>query len=50
MIGRQLIGFPGPVMSNRDEIEKYRGIPYKRAPRSLSQIVGLPVKGWEEEG
>jgi len=50
MIGWQLIGFPGPVMSYRDEIEKYRGIPYKRAPRSLSQIVGRPVKGWEEEG
>jgi gluconate 2-dehydrogenase gamma chain len=49
LIGWQLIVFPGPVMSYRDEIEKYRGIPYRRAPRSLSQIVGRPLKGWEEE-
>jgi len=49
MIGWQLIGYPGPVMSYRDEIFKHRGAPYKRKPASLAQIVGHPVKGWEEE-
>lgn len=50
MIGWQLIGYPGPLMSHRDEIEKYRGIEYpKRAPKSLEQITGRKVKGWEDE-
>ncbi|HWB86018.1 MAG TPA: gluconate 2-dehydrogenase subunit 3 family protein [Bryobacteraceae bacterium] len=49
MIGWQLIGFPGPVMSYREEIEEFRGKPFRRKPKSLADIVGHPVKGWEEE-
>jgi len=49
MIGWQMLGYPGPLMSFRDDLEKYRGVPYKKAPKSLSQVVGRPVKGWEEE-
>lgn len=49
MIGWQMIGYPGPVMSFRDDLEKFRGLPYGHKPVSLSQIVGRPVKGWEEE-
>lgn len=49
LIGWQLTGYPGPVMSYRDDIEKYRGTPYRKKPVSLSQVVGRPVKGWEEE-
>jgi len=49
MIGWQLIGYPGPVMSYRDEIDKLRGEAFERKPRSLAQIVGHPVVGWEEE-
>jgi gluconate 2-dehydrogenase gamma chain len=49
LIGWQLIGYPGPVMSYRDEIDKFYGKAYRRAPMSLEQIVGHPVKGWEEE-
>ena len=50
MIGWQLIGYPGPLMSHREEIGKYLGIEYpRRAPRSLEQIVGHKVKGWEDE-
>jgi gluconate 2-dehydrogenase gamma chain len=48
MIGWQLIGYPGPRMSYRDEI----GInpsPPKRKPVSLSEMVGRPIKGWENE-
>ena len=49
LIGWQLIGFPGPRMSYRDEIDKYHGMPYRPKPVSLQQAVGHPVHGWEEE-
>ncbi len=49
MIGWQLIGFPGPRMSYRDEIEQYRSEAFRPKPISLAQLVGHPVKGWEEE-
>lgn len=49
LIGWQLIGFPGPVMSYRDEIAKHYGEAYRPRPASLAQIVGHPVKGMEEE-
>jgi gluconate 2-dehydrogenase gamma chain len=48
MIGWQLIGYPGPRMSYRDEI----GVnpdPPKRKPVSLSEVLGRPIKGWEDE-
>jgi gluconate 2-dehydrogenase gamma chain len=49
LIGWQLIGFPGPRMSYREEIDKYHGMPYRPNPVSLQQVVGHPVHGWEEE-
>ena len=49
LIGWQLIGYPGPVMNYRDEIDKNHGQPWRRKPMSLAQIVGHPVTGWEEE-
>jgi gluconate 2-dehydrogenase gamma chain len=49
LIGWQLIGFPGPRMSYRDEIDQFRGMPYRPKPVSLEQVVGHPVHGWEEE-
>lgn len=49
MIGWQLIGYPGPVMSYRDQIDKVRGEAVERKPKSLAQIVGHPVAGWEDE-
>jgi gluconate 2-dehydrogenase gamma chain len=49
MIGWQLIGYPGPVMSYRQEIGKYHGQAYRRKPVSPEQVAGRPVKGWEEE-
>ncbi|MEO8127301.1 MAG: gluconate 2-dehydrogenase subunit 3 family protein [Bryobacteraceae bacterium] len=48
MIGWQMIGFPGPLMGYREEVEKH-GVPFQRKPKSLSQVYGRPVKGWEEE-
>jgi gluconate 2-dehydrogenase gamma chain len=47
MIGWQLIGYPGPVMSHRDEIGP-NADPPPRKPVSLSQVLGHPVKGWED--
>jgi gluconate 2-dehydrogenase gamma chain len=49
LIGWQLIGYPGPLMSYRDAIGKFNGIPWHREPKSLEQVLGRPVKGWEEE-
>jgi gluconate 2-dehydrogenase gamma chain len=49
LIGWQLIGYPGPLMSYRDEIDKAHGQPWRRAPVSLAQVVGRPVAGWEDE-
>jgi gluconate 2-dehydrogenase gamma chain len=39
MIGWQLIGFPGPRMSNYAEIEMYRGVEFRPKPVSLTQLV-----------
>jgi gluconate 2-dehydrogenase gamma chain len=49
LIGWQLIGFPGPRMSYRDEIDKFHGLPYRPKPVSLEQIAGHPVRGWEDD-
>jgi gluconate 2-dehydrogenase gamma chain len=49
LIGWQLIGYPGPQMSYRDEIDKHHGMPYRAKPRSLEQVAGRKVPGWEEE-
>ena len=49
LIGWQLIGYPGPVMSYRDEIDKHYGVPYRPKPRSLEQIAGRKPVPWEDE-
>jgi gluconate 2-dehydrogenase gamma chain len=49
MAGWRLVGYPGPVLSYRDEIEQYHGKPYRREPKSLEQIIGHNVVGWEDE-
>ena len=49
LIGWQLIGYPGPLMNYRDEIDKFYGTPWRRKPVSLAQVVGRPVSGWEDE-
>jgi gluconate 2-dehydrogenase gamma chain len=47
MVGWQMVGYPGPLMSFRDRIGSSE--PIRRKPVSLTQVVGHPVKGWEEE-
>ncbi len=49
MIGWQLIGYPGPRMSYRGEIDRNPGEPFRAAPVSLTDVVGHPVKAWEDE-
>jgi gluconate 2-dehydrogenase gamma chain len=49
MVGWKLIGFPGPRMSYRYEIDKYYGKAYSSAPKSLEQILRHPVKAVEDE-
>jgi gluconate 2-dehydrogenase gamma chain len=49
MIGWQLVGYPGPLMSYREQIGKQDGEPWQRKPVSLSEMIGRPVAGWEEE-
>jgi gluconate 2-dehydrogenase gamma chain len=49
MVGWKMIGFPGPRMSYRYEIDKYFGNAYSVAPRSLEQILRHPVKPVEDE-
>ncbi len=49
LIGWQLIGYPGPVMTYRAEIDKHYGVPYRPKPRSLEQIAGRKPIVWEDE-
>jgi gluconate 2-dehydrogenase gamma chain len=49
MIGWQLVGFPGPRMSNFDEIDKYYGKPYRPKPASLTQVTHAKIRPSEDE-
>jgi gluconate 2-dehydrogenase gamma chain len=49
LIGWQLIGYPGPQMSYRDEIDQHFGQPWRPKPASLEQITGRPGRPWEDE-
>jgi gluconate 2-dehydrogenase gamma chain len=49
MVGWKLIGFPGPRMNYRDQIDKHFGQAYTLDPMSLEQILRHPVKGAEDE-
>jgi gluconate 2-dehydrogenase gamma chain len=49
MVGWQMIGFPGPRMSNFSEIEMYRGEAFRPQPASLRQVTGANVRGSEDQ-
>jgi gluconate 2-dehydrogenase gamma chain len=49
LIGWQLVGFPGPQMSNRNEIDKHFGQPWRPKPQSLEQIMGRKPVLLEDE-
>jgi gluconate 2-dehydrogenase gamma chain len=49
LVGWQLIGYPGPVMSWRSAITVYnKGEAYRPKPIGLEQMLGTVVKGLEE--
>ena len=48
LIGWQLIGFPGPYMSWAEHVDQHYGKAFRPKPRSLRDVVGRPVKPWEE--
>jgi gluconate 2-dehydrogenase gamma chain len=48
LIGWQMLGYPGPQMSYRAQIGKYNGMAYRPTPQSLEQILGHPIKPWED--
>jgi gluconate 2-dehydrogenase gamma chain len=48
LVGWKLIGFPGPYMSWADDIDKHPGTAFRPEPKSLSDVLGRPVKPWEE--
>jgi gluconate 2-dehydrogenase gamma chain len=49
LIGWQMLGYPGPQMSYRAQMGHYNGMAYRPKPQSLEQILGYPVKPWEDE-
>lgn len=49
MVGWQLIGFPGPRMSNASEIDKYRGEAFRPKPVSLSDLKQKAHRASEDE-
>jgi gluconate 2-dehydrogenase gamma chain len=49
LIGWQMLGYPGPQMSYREQIGKWNGVAYRPTPQSLEQILGYPIKAWEDE-
>jgi gluconate 2-dehydrogenase gamma chain len=49
MIGWQLIGFPGPRMSNVQEVDKHYGEEYRLKPVTLAQVAGRNLHPSEDE-
>jgi len=49
MVGWQLIGFPGPRMSNAAEIDKTHGEEFRPKPLSLDQVTQEPHRPSEDE-
>src|SRR6201997_3159812 len=46
---KELGGFPGPRMSNVNDIDKHNGEAFRPKPVSLSQVVPTPVRPSEEQ-
>jgi gluconate 2-dehydrogenase gamma chain len=49
MVGWQLIGFPGPRMSNYDDIDKHYGEAFRPKPVNLRQVIGADIRPSEDE-
>jgi gluconate 2-dehydrogenase gamma chain len=49
MVGWQLVGFPGPRMSNANDMDTHYGEAFRPKPMSLEQITGRKVRPSEDE-
>jgi gluconate 2-dehydrogenase gamma chain len=49
LVSWKMIGFPGPQMSYRDDIDKHFGQPWRPMPTSLLHLLGQAVPVWEDE-
>jgi gluconate 2-dehydrogenase gamma chain len=49
LAGWEQLGFPGPRMSNRQEVDQYYGRAFRPKPISLEQATGKRVRPAEEE-
>jgi gluconate 2-dehydrogenase gamma chain len=49
MVGWQLIGFPGPRMTNYDDVDKHFGEAFRPRPASLIQVSGHKVRPSEDQ-
>jgi gluconate 2-dehydrogenase gamma chain len=49
LIGWQMVGFPGPRMSNRDDVGAHFGEAFRPRPAGLQQIIGIKVVSSEDE-
>jgi gluconate 2-dehydrogenase gamma chain len=50
LVGWQMIGYPGPVMSWRSAIAVYNtGKAYRPTPTDLEQILGVRIRGLEDD-
>jgi gluconate 2-dehydrogenase gamma chain len=49
MVGWQLVGFPGPRMSNYDDIDKHFGEAFRPKPASLRQTMSGNMRPSEDE-
>jgi hypothetical protein len=49
MVGWQLIGFPGPLMTYAADVDKHFGEAFRPKAASLQQITGIKVVPSEDE-
>jgi gluconate 2-dehydrogenase gamma chain len=49
LLGWQMIGFPGPRMSNFDDVDKHFGEAFRPKPASLSQMTGRKARASEDQ-
>jgi len=49
LIGWQLIGYPGPRMNNKQDIDRHFGSEWRPKPASLEQITHRRPNPWEDE-
>jgi len=49
LVGWKMVGFPGPRMSYRDDIDAHYGQAFRPAPASLEQVTKHKPTPWEDE-